>query len=379
MLNRPLLALSLLILALSTWSQSWGDPLSRGIVDVHVHTGPKHYALLDDVLTSFGVTRFINLSGGQPGFGLDEAIGAAQPFDGRIKVCATIAWRDINAPRFFQMQHQMLKKAKALGASCLKISKALGLYIPDPTTPTELLKVDDPRLDPIWALAGQLHMPVFIHTADPKAFFEPADEHNERHDELSLHPGWSFSDAKYPRRSELLNARNTVFGRHPKTIFIGVHFANNPEDPETVGRWLDQYPNLYVDIAARVPELGRHDPTQLRALFNKHQDRILFGTDLGFSSGGIMLGSVGRERPRIIDIFHFLGQHIQWFESRSRQIAHPTPIQGRWTIDAIGLTKPVLHKIYTRNALRLFWGLDALTQADQEALESARGMPTYFE
>ena len=136
MLNRPLLLLNLLILALSTWSQSWADPLSRGIVDVHVHTGPKHYALLDDVLTSFGVTRFINLSGGQPGFGLDEALGAAQPFDGRIKVCATIAWREIEAPRFFQMQQQMLRKAKELGASCLKISKALGLYIPDPTTPT---------------------------------------------------------------------------------------------------------------------------------------------------------------------------------------------------------------------------------------------------
>ncbi|MEE2756837.1 MAG: amidohydrolase family protein [Myxococcota bacterium] len=376
---RPFVTPILIVLALSWSGRLLANPPSRGIIDVHVHTGPKHYALLDDILTSFGVTRFINLSGGQPGFGLDEALGAAQPFETRIKVCATIAWRDIDTPHFFEMQVKMLHKAKAIGASCLKISKALGLYIPDPTSPSKLLKVDDPRLDPIWGAAGQLGMPVFIHTGDPKAFFEPADEHNERHDELSLHPGWSFSDTKYPRRHQLLNARNRVFGKHPKTTFIGVHFANNPEDPAIVDRWLDRYPNLYVDIAARVPELGRHEAAAIRRLFIKHQDRILFGTDLGFSNGGIMLGSVGRDRPKIIDIFHFLGQHIQWFETHSKQIKHPTPIQGRWKIDAIGLPQAVLRKIYTQNALRLFWGATGLSQVDEDALNTARGMPTYFE
>ena len=57
-----------------------------------------------------------------------------------------------------------------------------------------------------------------------------------------------------------------------------------------------------------------------------------------------MLGSVGRERPQIIDIFHFLGQHQQWFETRATGIAHPTPIQGRWRINAIGLAPDVVKK-----------------------------------
>ena len=130
-------------------------------------------------------------------------------------------------------------------------------------------------------------MPVFIHTADPKAFFDPLDEHNERLDELGLHPNWSFSDPRFPRRGVLLKARNTVIRRHRKTIFIGVHFANNPEDPVVVDAWLEEMPNLFVDIAARVPELGRHPPEVMRALFTKHQDRILFGTDLGFSRSGL--------------------------------------------------------------------------------------------
>ena len=86
----------------------------------------------------------------------------------------------------------MLRQAKSLGAACLKISKALGLYVPDPTSRNELLAIDDQRMDVIWSTAGDLGMPVFIHTADPKAFFDPLDEHNERLDELGLHPNWSF-------------------------------------------------------------------------------------------------------------------------------------------------------------------------------------------
>ena len=348
-------------------------------IDVHVHTSSKQYALLDDILSSFGVTRFINLSGGQPGNGLEESLSSARGFDGRIKVCVTLPWQEIDDPQFFERQADMLRRARSLGAACLKVSKALGLYVPDPTATDGLLAIDDKRMDAIWATAGALGMPVFIHTADPKAFFEPLDEHNERLDELGLHPNWSFSNPRFPRRGTLLEARNTVIRRHQKTKFIGVHFANNPEDPAVVDAWLDEMPNLYVDIAARVPELGRHPPHAMRAFFEKHQDRILFGTDLGFSRGGIMLGSVGRERPQIIDIFHFLGQHQQWLETQATNIEHPTPIQGRWRINAIGLPPDVLKKLYQTNALKLFWQQDSHDIRDQQAVESARGMPHYFE
>ena len=367
---------SLLVLGGTGVAQIRPRPIA---IDVHVHTSAKHYALLDDILSSYGVTRFINLSGGQPGNGLEESLATAKQFEGRVKICVTLPWRQIDDPDFFARQARMLRQAKSLGAACLKISKALGLYVPDPTSRNELLAIDDQRMDVIWSTAGDLGMPVFIHTADPKAFFDPLDEHNERLDELGLHPNWSFSDPRFPRRGVLLKARNTVIRRHRKTIFIGVHFANNPEDPVVVDAWLEEMPNLFVDIAARVPELGRHPPEVMRALFTKHQDRILFGTDLGFSRSGIMLGSVGRERPQIIDIFHFLGQHQQWFETRATGIAHPTPIQGRWRINAIGLAPDVVKKIYQTNALRLFWRENSPDKRDQEAVESARGMPHYFE
>lgn len=356
------------------------DPAARGpIVDVHVHTAPSQYGLLADVLASTGITRFVNLSGGSVGDGLEQALAAAEPFEGRIAVCANIRWRDFERPDFAERQVTLLEQARELGARCLKVPKALGLGVPDPKDASRLMAVDDPLLDPIWAAAGRLGMPVFIHTGDPKAFFEPLGPENERMDELGVHPEWSFADPQFPRREALLAARDRVLARHRGTVFVGVHFGNNPEDPAYVEKLLAENPNLYVDVAARLPEIGRHDPARIRAVFERFSDRILFGTDLGFHRGGIMLGSVGRDRPRLIDVFWFYAVHFRWFETEDRQMAHPTPIQGRWRIDGIGLSDAALARIYRLNALKLLWGEDGPTKLDAEAIETATGLAGFLD
>ena len=86
---------------------------------------------------------------------------------------------------------QQLAEAKQRGAVGLKIPKALGLGYPTPDGKRPL-PVDDPGLDPLFEKAGELDMPVAIHTGDPKAFWKPPTPDNERYDELSAHPGWSF-------------------------------------------------------------------------------------------------------------------------------------------------------------------------------------------
>ena len=365
---------SSVVLLIMLAEPAWSRP---PIVDVHVHTEPSRYGLISDIFASTGVTRFINLSGGSPGSGLEEALAAADPFDDRILVCVNLRWREFRRPDFVERQVQNLSEAARLGARCLKISKALGLAVPNPDDPEKLMAVDDPRLDPIWAAAGQLGLPVFIHTSDPKVFFEPMGPDNERMAELSVHPGWSFADPMYPRRNELLAARDRVLARHRGTIFIGVHLANNPEDLDYVTRVLAENPNLYVDIAARLPEIGRHNPQKVRALFTKFQDRILFGTDLGLHDG-LMLGSVGKKKPGLPDLFLFYADHFRWLETADSDIPHPTPIQGDWTIDGIKLPADILTKIYAGNALRLFWNLPAPTELDAQVLEQAPGMVTYF-
>ncbi len=180
-----------------------------------------------------------------------------------------------------------------------------------------------------------------------------ASSDNERYEELALHPQWSFYGPQWPDRLSLLGELERVFAKHPKTTFISVHFGNNAEDLDYVDRILDTYPNVYIDTAARLGEIGRHPPDKVRNFFIKHADRVLFGTDIGLSERGIMLGSTGREVPTEADIKPFYDAHWRFFEGHEKAIAHPTPVQGRWTIDAIDLPDDVLLKLYRDNAMRV--------------------------
>src|SRR5438045_8129841 len=108
---------------------------------------------------------------------------------------------------------QQLDDCGRRGGRGLKLLKDLGLGVRDKTG--SLIKVDDPRLDPVWEECGRLGIPVFIHTADPEAFFHPIDAVNERYEELNEHPDWSFYGPQFPTMEALLEARNRVFARHP--------------------------------------------------------------------------------------------------------------------------------------------------------------------
>ena len=159
-----------------------------------------------------------------------------------------------NQPGFVRTVCEMLHRAKENGIVGVKFFKQFGLGYKK--ADGSLVKIDDPRFDPIWKTCGELKLPIIIHTGDPAAFFEPIDANNERFEELSRHPDWSFYGDRFPSRNELLSARNRVIQKHPDTLFIGAHMAGNPEDLETVSAWIEAMPNLYVELASRIGELG---------------------------------------------------------------------------------------------------------------------------
>jgi hypothetical protein len=202
----------------------------------------------------------------------------------------------------------------------------------------------------LWARAGELGVPVLIHTADPVAFFQPLDAHNERWDELQAHPDWHFGGPEFPDHDTLLEQRDRVIERHPDTAFIGAHLGNYPEDLVCVDRCLERYPNFFVDTSARIGEIGRHSAEDARAFFLKHQDRMLFGTDLGVGWSAADEGILSR----LPEYRNYYDAHWRFFETDARQIEYPGyPIQGRWKVDAIDLPNPVLDKLYVQNAQRL--------------------------
>ena len=197
-----------------------------------------------------------------------------------------------------------------------------------------MLPVDDERLAPIFDKAAELKIPVMFHTADPEAFFTPIDRFNERYEELAAHPDWSFLGSPFSKAS-LLEQRNRVFARHPRTTFVAAHLGESSEDLSYVAELLDRHPNLYIDISARTAELGRQ-PYTAREFVIRFADRILFGTDL--------LPDVGMYRLH----YRFLETDDQYFEYPSHASR-----QGRWNIYGLSLPADVLEKIYRINALKL--------------------------
>lgn len=340
-----------------------GRPIPK--IDVHVHIAPSVFDEAVAALGESGVELALNASGGEPGRGLERSRAAVETTHGHLRpYCNVDLVRAVDEGAAYVVP--MLERCKRDGGVGLKIPKSLGLGLID--AGGGLVAVDDPRLDVLFETCGRLGLPVLLHSGDPKAFFRPPTPDNERYDELSVHPGWSFwgprpdGHGEWPGWDEVFAQFERRVARHPGTTIVGAHFGNDAEDPAAVGRMLARYPRYVIDTAARVPEFGRHPAPAMRAFFERWQDRILFGSDLGVgpprddAPGGptFTLGSGGRDPGRRDEVRPFFDAHWRYFETRGRRLATPTPIQGRWTIDGIGLSRAVLEKVYWRNAARIF-------------------------
>ncbi len=333
-------------------------------VNVHTHPARLSDEELDSlamVMDQAGVAVSICLDGETGGRFLELQQRLEQHAPGRFLIFLRMdyigdgdpddpsSW-DVHDDDFGLRMADKLTEAVRLGAAGLKLLKDLGLGVRDPDG--ELISPDDPRFDPVWQRAGELGIPVLWHCADPIAFFQPADERNERWEELYRHPDWSFHGADFPTHTELIEAQLRVFARHPETTFVAAHMANLPEDLSRLGDLLDRHPNMYVETSARLAELGRQ-PYTARDFFIRYADRILFGTDGP--------GTTDKLNPQ----FRFLETRDEYFPYVDDPARFPP--QGFWNIYGVDLPDDVLRKVYYQNAERLIPGIQ---QARARRLDS---------
>lgn len=261
---------------------------------------------------------------------IDEMV---KPFPSRFMVFTQLDWSKIDDPNFSQLMVQQINDSVARGARGLKILKELGLGVRDKSG--KLVAIDDPRLDPVWEECGRLGIPVFIHVADPEAFFHPTDANNERYEELIEHPDWSFYGPQFPSLDELMKQRDHMFAKHPNTRFVALHFGSWPENLDFVDQTLGKFPNVMIEFGAREGELGRQ-PRRAKALFMKYPDRIMFGTDEGSEES-------------------MYQNYFRWLETDDEYFPYSQyPGQGRWMISGLALPDDVLEKVYHLNAEKLF-------------------------
>ena len=298
------------------------------------------------VMDRKNIRMMVNLTGGS-GKGLQEAVQRFQsPHPDRFLTFTEPTWERANQTGYSTFQAEEISRAHQAGARGVKVLKTLGLYLRENISQGPLVKIDDVRFDPMWETCASLGIPVAIHVSDPEAFFLPTDRSNERFEELNNHPDWSFYDHDFPSNAELLEARNRVLARHPKTQFIVLHVGNDAENLPYVSECMDRFPNMTVELGARLGELGRQ-PRMSRKFFDKYQDRIIFGTDAVPNGADTPQQIFGDELYEIY--YRFLETEDEYFDYAPA----PIPPQGRWRIYGIGLPDAILKKVYYENAARI--------------------------
>jgi predicted TIM-barrel fold metal-dependent hydrolase len=311
------------------------------VVDIHNHLGsgkgrftPETVKRMLAEMDAAGIRTVINLDGTWDDRLVETIHALDKAYPGRFYTFANVDFSGIDDEGWSKREADRLEAGFKAGARGLKFYKNFGLGVK--YKDGRFVPVDDPKLNPVWDICAKYKRPVIIHVADPAAFWTPLDKYNERWHELNQNPGWLFGGSSYPKREDLLAQLERVIASHPKTTFISTHFGNNAEDLGTVARQLDSYPNMLLDIDARISELGRQ-PYSTRRFFLKYQDRILFGTDT----------YPDREAYRIY--FRFLETDDEYFDCTKSH-----HLQGFWMIYGIFLPKDVLAKVYYKNADKLF-------------------------
>lgn len=314
------------------------------VIDIHNHLGDlKNTKKYLQEMDKAGVWKAVSLDGRSAKDFYKEHLEVSQKLSKeRLLVFFRPDFSNIDEQDYGIKEAKKLEDAVRLGARGMKISKVLGLTDKDKSG--KVIPVDDPRIDPIWAKCGELGIPVVIHVSDPVAFHTPVDQFNERYDELGAHPNWSFYGDKFPySKNDILDQLYRVIAKHQNTTFVSTHVGNLAEDLGRVSAWLDKYPNMYVDIDARISELGRQ-PYTARKFLIKYQDRVLFGTDTPPDAEAYQV------------YYRFLETDDEYIDP-----AKSHHLQGRWMIYGVYLPDEVLEKIYNKNAQKIL-GMQKTTQ-----------------
>jgi uncharacterized protein len=217
--------------------------------------------------------------------------------------------------------------------------KGLGEYYSRPT-PGYGLHLNDDRLTPLFNRCAQLGMPVSIHIADPVWMYLPL---NHTNDGLMNAYHWRIDQTKAGllNYDQLLLSFEQTVAKHPKTIFIACHLANTTHNLQKLGKWFDQYPNLYADISSRLKELATV-PRYAAAFFNAYQNRLLFGSDLGYDPSKPM--------DYVNTIYEM---SFRLLESADDHIYDPDFSKYHWPLYGLQLPDQVLRKLYRDNYLSM--------------------------
>ena len=307
-------------------------------IDIHSHQFKMATQDLSQLIASMddlNMAVMVNLSGGS-GEGLKNMLdNVNQNYPNRFVVFANVNFDGVGSPDWSDNAVKQLEQDVKNGAKGLKIYKSLGLRNNDING--NRITIDDSRLDPIWSKCGELGIPVLIHAADPKSFWDPMDSNNERWLELKTRPRRKRSADNPAPWEQIIAEQHNMIKKHPETKFINAHMGWYANNLKKLDELLEQMPNMYVGIGAIIAELGRQ-PRAAQKFFIAHQDRILFGKD----------SYQPDEFPTYFRVLETADEYFPYYKK----------YHAFWAMYGLDLPDEVLRKVYYKNAMKLLPGLD---------------------
>jgi uncharacterized protein len=307
------------------------------VVDIHSHVMPTAQTIDQFVKEMDALNlRVLVIASNMSGDRLRQQLATIREsaHKDRFRVMAGIDFNNVGPGWGAKAVAQLEADIKAGAVGVGEISKSFGMTIKKPDG--SRLRIDDPELDPVWNAMTRMGLPVFIHTGEPEAFFQPLTFRNERWLELTL-----FSDRRnyLPGQvsfEELNTQRDNLFRKHPKTQFIMAHLGWHANNLGRLGKLLDSYPNVVTEMGAVLYDLGRQ-PRAAHDFFVKYQDRLLFGKD----------AFAAEEFPYYWRVLETKDEYFDYYRG----------YHAFWKLYGMDLPDGVLRKVYHQNALRVTPGL----------------------
>ena len=302
-------------------------------IDIHSHQyrmATQDLSTLIKDMDAMNMGLMVNLSGGSGENIKNIATNINKNYPKRFVVFANVNFKGVGEPDWGKKAAAQLEEDVKNGAGGLKIYKSLGLYSSD--IEGKRIAVDDARLDPVWSKCAELNIPVLIHSADPKSFWDEMDGDNERWLELKTHPRRKRGANNPAPWETIIAEQHRMFKKHPKTKFVNAHMGWYANNLGKLSQFMDEMPNMYVGIGAVIAELGRQ-PKAANAFITKYQDRVLFGKD----------SWKPKEFPTYFRVLETSDEYFPYYKK----------YHAFWAMYGLGLSDEVLKKLYYKNAVGL--------------------------
>lgn len=300
------------------------------VIDVHSHPYARTAAAVEQwirTMDAVGIAKTVVMTGAT-GERFDELCALYQPHGDRFELWCGIDYAGFDRPGFGPAAMAELERCVRAGASGVGELSDKGGGLRGNSGGMHL---DDPRMDPIMEKCADLGLPVNIHVGEDLWMYEPMDQTND-----GLMNAYKWRIRETPAilgHGGVIATLDRAVKKHSRTTFIACHFANCCQDLSILGRMFDACPNLYADIGARFGETAPI-PRFMGGFYEQYQDRLLYGTDMGFDA----------EMYRTT--FRILETEDEHFYARDLFNYH-------WPLHGFGLEGAVLKKVYADNALRI--------------------------